>query len=212
MKALRYLTAWIVIAGASLVGRAAYLDAKAILAGILIRQAWERSVESGKPNVPWSWADTYPIAQLQIPRLHYDEPVLEDATPRTLAFGPARLLSGADVGESGNLVLAGHRTSWFKPLQKIEVNDDIRVQWFVTGLGGLRERNYRVQRISVVDPSDVRLLQPTSEDALTLVTCYPFGSSPNSPKRFVVRAYPTGSAGMVAIAHSAGYMKKIATN
>jgi sortase A len=181
------------IAGACLVGRAAYLDAKATLAGILIRRAWQESIASGRPHAPWSWADTYPVARLEIPRLGYDEMVLEDATPRTLAFGPARLLSGADLGEAGNLVLAGHRTSWFKPLQKIAAGDIVHLQWFDKGHGGLRERTYRVQTISVTDPSDVGLLEPTPQDALTLITCYPFGSSPHSPQRFVVRAYPTGA-------------------
>jgi len=116
--------------------------------------------------------------------------VLQDATPRTLAFGPARLLSGAELGEPGNVVLAGHRTSWFKPLQHIAVGDAIHVEWFDKGRGGLRQQSYRVQSVNVVDPADVRLLQPTSDDALTLITCYPFGSSPHSPQRFIVRATP----------------------
>jgi sortase A len=192
VKAIRHISALMLIAGACLVGRAAYLDAKATLAGILIRRAWHESMGSGQPHAPWPWADTHPVARLEIPRLHYDEMVLEDATPRTLAFGPARLLSGADLGEPGNLVLAGHRTSWFKPLKNIAAEDAIQIEWFDKGRGGLRERTYRVQTVTVVDPRDVSLLEPTSEDALTLVTCYPFGSSPGSPQRFVVRASPTG--------------------
>ncbi len=189
MKAMRWCAALILIAGAGLTARAAYLHAKAELAGILIRRAWEESVQTGRPEAPWPGADTHPIARLQIPRLGYDEIVLEGATGRTLAFGPARLASGADVGEPGNLVLAGHRTSWFRPLEKIALGDRIEIEW-PDARRQLRRRTYIVQVIRVVDPEDTSLLAPTPEDALTLITCYPFGRRPGSPQRFVVRALP----------------------
>lgn len=201
MRLMRFASALILIAGACLSGRALYLHAKAELAGVLIRRAWEQSLQSGKPHSPWSWADTYPIARLRIPHLGYDEIVLEDATPRTLAFGPARLLSGPSPGEAGNLVLAGHRTSWFKPLEAIAQGDAIDLEWFDPRTGGLRQRTYTVTMIRVVEPQDVGLLAPTSEDALTLVTCYPFGRGPRSPQRFIVRASPMGPSRLAASVH-----------
>jgi sortase A len=132
------------------------------------------------------------VARLRIPRLRYDEIVLEGATPRTLAFGPARLLSGAVFGEPGNLELAGHRDTWFKPLEAVELGDAIEVEWYDDRHGELRSRPYGVNTIRVVAPEDVSLLAPTSGDALTLVTCYPFGRSPRSPLRYVIRASPLG--------------------
>jgi len=192
MKVLRVFAALILIAGASLTCRALYLHAKAELAGILIRRAWKQSIESGQARAPWPWADTHPIGRLQIPRLGYDEIVLEGATPRTLAFGPARLFSGAQLGESGNLVLAGHRTSWFKSLEGVAQDDSIQLEWFDSHRE-LHQRTYKVSEIQVVDPKDVTLLAPTGEDALTLITCYPFGRSPRSPQRFVVRASPVAT-------------------
>jgi sortase A len=166
------------------------MHAKAELAGILVRRAWEQSVQSGKARAPWPWADTHPVARIRIPRLRYDEIVLEGASPRTLAFGPAHLLNGTGMGEPGNLVLAGHRTSWFRPLEEIAQGDTILVQWLQPRRGGLQERTYTVNKISVVDPQDTALLAPTPEDELTLITCYPFGRGPRSPQRFIVRASP----------------------
>lgn len=192
MKALRVVCVVVLIAGGCLTARAAYMHAKAELAGILIRRAWEQEVQSGRPIAPWPWADTHPVARLRIPRLGYDELVLEGATPRTLAFGPARMFSGANFGEPGNLVLAGHRTSWFRPLQAIKAGDELDIEWAGARVGELRERTYRVDAIRVVDPQDVTLLAPTSEDALTLITCYPFGRGPGSPQRYLVRASPIG--------------------
>jgi sortase A len=192
VKVLRYLTALVLLAGGCLTGRAAYLHAKAELAGVLIRRAWDQSAHSGEPRAPWPWADTHPVARLRISRLGFDEIVLDAANPRTLAFGPALLLSGAQIGKPGNVVLAGHRTSWFRPLEGIVQGDRILIAWFDTRRGGLYERTYAVDLIEVVESKDVTLLAPTTEDALTLVTCYPFGSSPRSPLRYMVRASPMG--------------------
>ena len=68
----------------------------------------------------------------------------------------------------------------------------MELQWFDARRGRLLERIYTVNAIRVVLPEDVSLLAPTSDDALTLITCYPFGRSPRSPQRFVVRASPAG--------------------
>src|SRR5947207_7331307 len=146
MKRLRSIAAVILLAGMLRTGRAVYLHAKAELASVLIHRAWEQSVRSGRPHAPWPWADTHPVGRLLIPRLGYDEIVLEGATPRTLAFGPARLFSGANMGEAGNLVLAGHRTSWFRSLEGIRQQDTIELQWF-DACGKLHERTYAVRLI-----------------------------------------------------------------
>lgn len=198
MKALRFISALLLIAGVMLTGRAAYMYAKAELAGVLIRRAWVESLQSGTHHAPWPWADTYPVARLRIPRLGYDEMVLEGATPRTLAFGPARMQSGARIGEPGNLLLAGHRTSWFRPLEAVRQGDLVELQWFDVRRHELQERSFAVQMIRVVEPRDMELLAPTPDDALTLITCYPFGSSPRSPLRYVVRASPVAPSRTVA--------------
>jgi sortase A len=220
VKAMRYITALILLAGGCLTGRAAYLHAKAELAGVLIRRAWDQSAHSGEPHAPWPWADTHPIARLRISRLGFDEIVLDAATPRAMAFGPALLMSGAEPGRPGNVVLAGHRTSWFRPLEGIAKGDRIQIAWFDRRRMGLYERTYTVNLIQVVEPQDVTLLAPTSEDALTLVTCYPFGSSPRSPLRYMVRASPIGPSHLAEYAnlavetaqppaiHAAGYLLK----
>jgi sortase A len=193
MKALRLFVVLTLLSGVSLSARAAYLHAKAELASVLIHRAWEARVTRGESRPPWPWADTHPVARLQIPRLGYDEIVLEGASARTLAFGPARLLSGADFGQAGNVVLAGHRTSWFKPLEAMHLGDAIQLQWLDSRSHQVRQRTYIVNKIDIVVPEDVTLLAPTASDSLTLVTCYPFNHSPHSPERFVIRAKPAST-------------------
>jgi sortase A len=190
MKFFRIILALTLVAGASLTARAGYLHAKAELASILIHRAWEENIRTGNSRPPWPGADSHPVARLRIPRLHYDEIVLDAATPRTLALGPARLLSGASLGEPGNLQFAGHRDTWFRPLESIAVGDTIEVQWFESRTHQLRQRAYAVSTIDIVKPGDTSLLAQTPNDILTLVTCYPFSRSPRSPLRFIVRAAP----------------------
>ncbi len=50
-----------------------WIDAKALLAQRLISVAWERTLIAGEAGVkPWPWADTWPVARLQVPRLQQD--------------------------------------------------------------------------------------------------------------------------------------------
>jgi sortase A len=85
-------------------------------------------------------------------------------------------------GEDGNIVLAAHRDTFFRPLRNIQKGDEIAL---TTWNGAFR---YRVESIQVVGPDDVGVLQPTSLPTLTLVTCYPFYFVGSAPKRFIVRA------------------------
>jgi sortase A len=178
----------LVAAGGLLVARDLYLRAKAELAGALIRRAWAATLVTGRPTPPWSRADTFPVARLEIPAIGYDEVVLEGASPRNLAFGPARLMNSAAPGEAGNVVLAGHRTSWFRPLERVRDGDAVALAVRDRATGVERRRVYRVVTRRVIDPRDTSYLQPTADDRLTLVTCWPFGRGARSPYRFVVQA------------------------
>lgn len=48
---------------------------------------------------------------------------------------------------------------------------------------------YRVDSTQVVDTKDLKVLAPTVDNILTLVTCYPFYFVGPAPKRFIVRAH-----------------------
>jgi sortase A len=131
-----------------------------------------------------------PIARLRIPSAGVDLVVLEGASPRVLAFGPARMMNASAPGEPGNVVLAGHRTTDFLPLQHVADDDLVELSWLGPDRR-LRSRRYRVEALEVVDAPDTRALRQTPDDRLTLITCYPFGRGPRSPKRYVVRAVPS---------------------
>ena len=78
--------------------------------------------------------------------------------------------------------LAGHRDTFFRPLKDLRIKDEIQ---FSTLKGDFK---YQVESLRVVEPDDVGVLAPSSENVLTMVTCYPFFYIGAAPKRFIVRA------------------------
>lgn len=80
-------------AGAWQSGRGAWIQAKAVLAQVLIAQAWSRTLNGEAKVKPWPWADTWPVAKLAVPRLGLEYYVLEGADGSAIAFGPGHALS-----------------------------------------------------------------------------------------------------------------------
>lgn len=127
-----------------------------------------------------------PIAALSIPRIQLSAMVLHGSDAQTLRRGPGHLENTAFPGEPGNVVIAGHRDSFFWSLQNVHLGDDIFLD---TRDGPLQ---YRVTSVRVVKPRDVSVLATTDEAVLTLITCYPFWVIGPAPDRFVVRAIRAG--------------------
>lgn len=123
-----------------------------------------------------------PIARLEIPRLDLSVAVAEGASSDTLRKAVGRVPRTALPGERGNVALAGHRDTFFRPLKDIEVGDRI----LLSSSAGIE--TYRVSWTKVVEPVDVSVLDASDEPVLTLVTCYPFHWVGNAPQRFIVRA------------------------
>jgi sortase A len=101
---------------------------------------------------------------------------------RTLRRAVGHIPGTALPGEPGNVVIAGHRDTFFRPLRNIHKGDEITL----TTLDGVYR--YRVDFTEVVEPQNAEALDASPDAILTLVTCYPFYFVGPSPKRFIVRA------------------------
>ena len=122
------------------------------------------------------------IGLLEIPRVDLSVAVLEGDDDRTLRIAVGHLPDTPLPWEHGNSALAGHRDTFFRPLEGLRVGDEMRV---VTRHG---EFPYRVRHIAVVGPNDVEVLNPLEHAGLTLITCYPFAYVGSAPQRFIVQA------------------------
>jgi sortase A len=127
-------------------------------------------------------ADPLVLGRIEIPRIGVSAIVREGDDDTTLAVAVGHVPGTARPGERGNMALAGHRDSFFRALRRIQVADVIHVRT----LGGGYE--YRVDSTEVVTAEETRVLDPTGDTVLTLVTCYPFGYVGHAPNRFVVHA------------------------
>jgi sortase A len=122
------------------------------------------------------------IGRVEIPRLLLSAIVVEGVGRTTLRRVVGHIPGTALPGEPGNVGLAGHRDTLFRSLKDLKINDEIQ---FSTLHGDFK---YTVESLIVVEPDNVGVLADSSENVLTLVTCYPFFYVGPAPKRFVVRA------------------------
>lgn len=132
-----------------------------------------------------------PIARIEIPRLGLEPVVVaEGSSTEVLRRAVGHLPSSALPAEEGNVVLAGHRDTFFRPLEGVRVGDVI-----VLEVGEGRKDYYEVEWTEIVEPTAVRVMEETGYPALTLITCYPFRFVGNAPQRFIVRARRLASPG-----------------
>jgi len=136
----------------------------------------------GLLHEPHMLLDGEVIGKIEVPRLGLNVMVVQGGSPANLRRAVAHLSKSALPGEWGNVALAGHRDTFFRPLRDIRLGDAIQ---FTTSV---RSFQYVVESIEVVARTDVRVLQPSTGHDLTLLTCYPFYYVGPAPQRFVVRA------------------------
>jgi len=123
-----------------------------------------------------------PVALLRIERVSLEVPIYPDIDERNLNRGAGLVDGTALPGSDGNVAIAAHRDGYFRVLRNVVVGDLLE-------LDSLSDtRSYRVSDITIVDPTDVSPLDPTTQPAVTLVTCYPFYFVGNAPQRYIVRA------------------------
>ena len=127
-----------------------------------------------------------PLAVLRIPNIHLEVPVYNDTDDLTLNRGVGRILGTAQVGEGGNLGIAGHRDGFFRGLKDLVPDDEIDLD----RIG--QSDTYVVEKIEIVNPEDVSVLNPTRVPSLTLVTCFPFYYVGSAPQRYIVHASMKG--------------------
>ncbi|VIO72851.1 hypothetical protein CI1B_44990 [Bradyrhizobium ivorense] len=169
--------------GLILFGQGAYIHAKALLAQVLLQRAFTRTIATRHPVKPWSWADTWPVARIEVKRLQASAIVLAGSSGQALAFGPGHVEQTVDAGERGVAVYSAHRDTHFRFLKDVAVGDEIDV----TRSDG-RTFRYRADRSSIVrfDQSGIDPL--TDQYELVLSTCWPFDAVTSGPERYLLHA------------------------
>lgn len=123
-----------------------------------------------------------PEAIMTIPSVDLKAPLFTGIDEWSLNAGIGLIPGTADLETTGNVGIAGHRDGFFRALKDVALGDRITLQT----LNG--PSYFEITDLWIVDPEDVEVLAPTTDSALTLVTCYPFYFVGNAPQRFIVRA------------------------
>ena len=137
-------------------------------------QEWRAQQSSG--------AGETSLVKLSIPRIHLRAVVLEGTSRRSLLLGPAHLEGTAAPGARGNVVIAGHRDTFFRHIHSLRYGDDVYIE------KSAEQFHYVVVRKRVVEPTDLSILQATKDGELTLITCYPTYAIGPAPERLIITA------------------------
>ena len=196
-RALRAASRTLLVAGIMALSYAGYA---------VMDRYWFQSAETAKfetVSVPAELSPVEPapvteggvIGEIEVPRLGLKAIVVQGDSEKLLRRAVGHLPETALPGETGNVALAAHRDGLFRPLRNILPGDTITLKT------PDREFQYQVEWTAVVPPTAVRVLQPTLEPMLTLVTCFPFYYVGAAPERFIVRARKTATETTAPIAH-----------
>jgi sortase A len=149
---------------------------------------WERTVRGNTGAA---------LTKIAIPRIGIETLVVEGTSPAALRAGAGHYPNTPLPGQAGNVAIAGHRTTYGKPfnrLDEVRVGDSI---WLATPVG---DHRYEVVAepasptckptgsglgACITTPKDWQVISPTAEPTLTLTTCHPKGSA---AKRLILRA------------------------
>ena len=136
-----------------------------------------------------------PLTRVIIPALDVDAVVVEGTSAAALRAGAGHYPNTPLPGEEGNVAIAGHRTTYGKPFNRIDelaVGEQIRLET------PLATYTYRVvghpRGVSgacpngacwITHPHDWSVVEQTDGAMLTLTTCHPKGSA---AQRLILRA------------------------
>ena len=156
------------------------LWAKRIQNGLSVQFASStRAYESGDVAVG------KPLTRLEIPRLDVDVIVVEGTTPAALHAGAGHYADTALPGEEGNVAIAGHRTTYGRPFNRM---DELKPGDRIILTTPIGKHTYEVTADPwVVDPLDWSPIYDVDGRGsyLTLTSCHPEGSA---AYRIIVRA------------------------
>lgn len=115
------------------------------------------------------------LGSIAIPSIDVDMTLYEGIRMTTFDIGPGHWPGSAMPGAPGNVVVGGHRTSnhrVFRDVDRLVPGDEI----VFTDTAGV-QHVYAVREVTIVEPTDVWIIDPTDTPTATLFACHPPGST-----------------------------------
>ena len=129
-----------------------------------------------------------PLTRLEIPKFGVNVLVVQGTSFAALRAGAGHYPATPLPGAKGNVAIAGHRTTYGRPFNRIE---ELRPGDVIILTTPVARYTYKVTRQPwVVGPQDWSVIASSNDHLLTLTSCHPKGSA---DKRIIARAELTGS-------------------
>ena len=132
------------------------------------------------------------IARIRVPKIDLDKIVIEGVDVDDLRKGPGHYHTTPMPGQRGNAAIAGHRTTYGAPFNRIDEldpGDDILVSTpqgdFTYKVVPQAAQDGSVSGHMIVRPNDVWVLDDAGDNRLTLTACHPKYSA---NERIIVQA------------------------
>ncbi|MFC7439955.1 class D sortase [Laceyella putida] len=124
------------------------------------------------------------VGELVIPKMGAILPIVQGTDEESLKKGVG-LYEGygtVNPGETGHVVLSGHRDTVFRGLGDLKAGDKLLVRYN----GNIF--TYQFRKYWITKASDRTVIVPIPRPVLTLTTCYPFDYIGDAPDRYIIRA------------------------
>ena len=141
-------------------------------------------------------ADAPVLGVLHAPSLALEVPVYESDSDLNMDRGAGIIDGMAYPHELGHIGIAGHRDGYFRALKDLRLGDRLVLET----LYGTKE--FVVDDLRVIEPTELDYLQETVDQRLTIVTCYPFYFAGSAPQRYLVRATLLSAEARLGISQS----------
>jgi sortase A len=194
-RALSVLSVLLFLAGA---GMFAYPLATDVYAERIIQQPLFETLDSAEARESYITRTVRagdPLTRIVMPDIDVDAVVVEGTSPAALRAGAGHYPNTPLPGEEGNVSIAGHRTTYGKPFNRM---DELAVGAEIRLITPLAEHVYRVVPAPadagrpcpngacwITHPTDWAVVGPLEGSMLTLTSCHPKGSA---RERIILRA------------------------
>lgn len=121
------------------------------------------------------------FGRIKIEKIGAIVPIYQGDTETILSKGAGHFYGSALPGEGSNVVFSAHRNTYFGQLGTLTPGDRITLDTS----GG--EFIYEMVDSLVISENDEKYIMPTSNEVLTLLTCYPFDFIGETTQRYIVR-------------------------
>ena len=122
-------------------------------------------------NLPLPTPGPSQAMRIQIPAISVDAPVVQGDSWEQLRKGVGQHVGSADPGRAGNVVFSAHDDVFgeiFRDLDRLQPGDQVLL------FTAQQQYVYIVTGSQIVEPTQVEVMNPTSDPTVTLISCYPY--------------------------------------